>query len=271
MKHVHPKPSVTREAPHTYAFGRLVCGRPPAGGQDRGLPAKWHRPCPYAVPALVIALILCHIQVDQAWSTEEFQLPSIDKVVERVKGVYTTHCCFTASFDQVTVNVAMDLTDRFRGKMYVKKPSLIALEVQWPERQKVVIKGRTYTVHFPEDGNTTSGEIPPEMNVEHFFGFFASIGQIDRNFTVSFPAKSYSLPEQLIFVELADKHRRAGTYRILLGIDFNDYTIRRAVIHDALGNYNRFDLSRITFSDSLPDSRFRIGYGSPGGLKPLLK
>lgn len=204
-------------------------------------------------------------------SAQQFQLPALDEVVERVKRVYAGQCCFSASFDQVTVNVAMDLKDRFRGIMHVKKPSFIALEVQWPERQQVIIKGTTYTVYFPEDGNSTNGEIPPEMNIEQFFGFFAAIGEMDRNFSISFPAKSFSVPEQLIFVELADKKRPSGTYRILLGIDFNNYTIRRAVIHDALGNYNRFDLSGITFSDSLPDSKFTVRSDSPGGLKPFLR
>ncbi len=240
-------------------------------GKEKGCPTTVHFFLSYAFRALVIGLIFWAFPADHAWSGEEFQPPPLEKVIERVKGVYAAHCCFSAEFDQVTVNVAMDLTDRFRGMMYVKKPDSISLEVQWPERQKVVIKGRTYTVHFPDDGSTTSGEIPPEMNVEHFFGFFASIGQMDRNFNVSFPVKSYSLPEKLIFVELVDKDKNAGTYRILLGIDFDDYTIRRAVIHDALGNYNRFDLFGITFSDSISDSKFEFGHGIPGILKPLLK
>jgi outer membrane lipoprotein-sorting protein len=39
------------------------------------------------------------------------------------------------------------------------------------------------------------------------------------------------------------------------------FTIRRAVIYDALGNYNRFDLSDIKFMDFLPDSRFQVAPG----------
>ncbi len=94
------------------------------------------------------------------------------------------------------------------------------------------------------------------MNVEHFFGFFANIGNLDRNFSVAFPTKSSDEEERMIFLELTDAANPRGTYRIVLGIDADKYTVKRAIIYDALGNYNRFDLSAISFLDSLPDSRF---------------
>ncbi len=188
-------------------------------------------------------------------------LPSVDQTVRRIQEVYAGYCCFQATFDQLTVNVSMDLKDRFKGTMYVRKPGHIALDVDWPEKQKVVIKGRSYTVFFPDDGNAARGEIPPEINVEHFFGFFANIGNLDRNFVIEFPAKAQDEAENLLFLELTDKKNPASTYRILLGADRSHYTIRRAIIYDALGNYNRFDLSDITFLNSIPDSRFKVAPG----------
>lgn len=198
-----------------------------------------------------------------------FELPTPEEVVGRVKEVYSRHCCFQASFDQLTVNVAMDMRDRFEGKMYVKKPGSIALDVESPEKQKVVIKGRSYTVYFPEEGNSVQGEVPPEINVEHFFSFFANIGNIDRNFSINFPPKAYSPEEELVFLELTDRANPRSTYRIILGIDSKGYVVRRAIIYDALGNYNRFDLSAITFLDSIPDSQFRIDQRSPRSEAPL--
>jgi outer membrane lipoprotein-sorting protein len=153
----------------------------------------------------------------------------------------------------------MDLKDRFEGVIQVKKPGMIALDVESPEKQKVVIKGKSYTVYFPQDGTASRGEIPPEMNVEHFFGFFANIGSIDRNFSIDFPAKSSDQAEKLIFLELTDRNNPRGTYRIVLGVDMDAFTIRRAIIYDALGNYNRFDLTGITFLNSLPDDLFEVG------------
>lgn len=198
-----------------------------------------------------------------------FELPTLEQVVGRVKEVYSRHCCFRASFDQVTVNVAMDMRDRFEGVMYVKKPGLIALDVESPEKQKVVVSGRSYTVYFPEEGNSVQGEVPPEINVEHFFGFFANIGNMDRNFSIGFPTKAFSEEEELVFLELTDRANPRSTYRIVLGIDAKEYVVRRAIIYDALGNYNRFDLSGITFLDSLPDSQFRIDQRFPRTEVPL--
>ena len=190
-----------------------------------------------------------------------FELPALSEVLHRLNAVYAKHCCFKAAFDQVTVNVAMDLRDHFRGTMYVKKPGMIALDVNFPERQEVVVRGRSYTVYFPDEGNSVKGDIPPDVNLEHFFGFFADIKALEQNFTVSFQAKSpYSEQDKLIRLQLIDRKKSRSTYRILLGIDSDRYTIKRAIIYDALGNYNRFDLSHITFLDSLPDSRFRIRY-----------
>ncbi len=185
--------------------------------------------------------------------------PTAEEVVKKVQDVYSRHCCFRATFNQLTVNVSMDLKDRFEGMIQVKRPGMIALDVVSPEKQKVVIKGKSYTVYFPEDGTASNGEVPPEMNVEHFFGFFANIGSLDRNFSIAFPVKSEDEAEKLIFLELTDRKNPTGTYRIMLGVDMDLFTIRRAIIYDALGNYNRFDLTGITFVNSLPDTLFEVG------------
>jgi outer membrane lipoprotein-sorting protein len=181
---------------------------------------------------------------------------SVAEVVKKVKAVYSRDCCFKATFNQVTVNVAMDLKDRFDGTIYVKKPGLIALDVESPERQKVVLRGRSYVIYFPEDRSAARGEVPPEMDVEHFFGFFANIGDMERNFSIQFPNRMVDEVEKLIFLELTARNNPRSTFRIMLGIDLNRFTIRRAIIYDALGNYNRFDLSNITFLSSVPDKVF---------------
>ena len=188
--------------------------------------------------------------------------PPIDEIVKRVQDVYARQCCFVARFDQLTVNVAMDLKDRFQGNIYVKTPDQISLEVLSPEKQQVVIRGRSYSVYCPEDGTAARGEIPPEMNVEHFFSFLANIGDLTKNFLISFPARPSDPAERLFFLELLDRKNSQGAYRIVVGIDMDQFIIRRAIIYDALGNYNRFDLSEVTFQNSLPTSRFRLGPGS---------
>jgi len=192
-----------------------------------------------------------------------FELPSAEEMVSRVQGVYSRYCCFQAHFNQLTVNVAMDMTDRFEGTLFVKRPGMLALDVESPEKQRAVVRGRSYTVHFADDGNSVRGEVPAELNVDHFFNFFSDISGISQKFDVSFPSKAFSQEEQLVFLELKDTKHPTSTYRIVLGIDYKDNTIRRAIIYDALGNYNRFDLSKIVLVKSLPDSLFELGSGLP--------
>lgn len=217
---------------------------------------------------LASALILAALLIGGK-SYAQPAIPTVEEAVSRVKALYSRHCCFQAFFNQLTVNVAMDLKDRFKGMMYVKKPGLLALKVEEPEKQQVVIRGSSYTVYFPEDGNAVKGEMPPDINVEHFFGFFADVGNMDRNFSITSPNKYYSKEDGLIFLELRNREKPQSTYRIVLGIDVKKYTIRRAIIYDALGNYNRFDLSRIRLLDSLPDSLFEIHYGPRKAPTPL--
>lgn len=206
----------------------------------------------------IVLLVVIAAALSAAECRAEFVLPSPEEVAAKVKDVYARHCCFRAAFDQVTVNVAMDMRDRFQGMMYVKRPGLIALDVTSPEKQHVVVQGRSYSVYFPEDRNAVRGEVPPEINVEHFFNFFANLSDLGRDFSVAYPNKVSSPEEGLIFLELRDIKNRSSTYRIVLGVDSSSYIIRRAVISDALGNYNRFNLSDVTFLDKIPDSRFSV-------------
>lgn len=211
-----------------------------------------------AVVLLATALIGPAFLMTESWG--EFVLPAPDEVAAKVKEVYARHCCFQAAFDQISVNVAMDMRDRFQGMMYVKKPGLIALDVVSPEKQHVVVQGRSYSVYFPEEKNAVRGEVPPEINVEHFFNFFANVSNMSKNFTIAYPSKASSPEEGLIFLELRDAKNPTGAFRIVLGVDAKTYIIRRAVIYDALGNYNRFGLSDVTFLDAIPDARFRTEY-----------
>lgn len=205
--------------------------------------------------SLIVGAIICAMPIK---SFSQASGLSLNEVISRMRNVYSKQCCFKASFDQLTVNVTMDMRDKFQGTMYVRRPSSIALDVETPENQKVVVQGKSYAVYFRQDGSVVRGDVPPEMNVEQFFGFFADIASIERNFDINFPEKSVDTLENLIFLELTDKHTNQSTYRILLGIDAKAFTVRRAVIYDALGNYNRFDLSNITFLLSVPDTRFSI-------------
>ena len=182
----------------------------------------------------------------------------VHKVVQKIQDVYNPSCCFTASFDQLTVNVAMDMRDRFQGQMYVRKPLDIALDVISPERQKVVMKGRSYIVYFYDDGSQVNGEVPPEINIENFFGFFTNISALDKNFTIELSPRQTEPEDKMIFLELTNTSNSQPGFKIVLGVDRKRFTINRAIIYDALGNYNRFDLFNITFLKSIPDSRFEI-------------
>ncbi len=182
----------------------------------------------------------------------------VQKVVKKIKEVYSVNCCFSASFDQLTVNVAMDMRDRFQGQMYVRKPLEIALDVMSPERQKVVMKGRSYLVYFHDDGSQVNGEVPPEVNIENFFGFFTNIAALDNNFTIELSPRQTAPEDKMIFLELTNTSNAQTGFKIVLGVDRNKFTIRRAIIYDALGNYNRFDLFNVTFLKSIPDSRFDL-------------
>ena len=184
--------------------------------------------------------------------------PEVHEVVTKIKEVYSVNCCFSASFDQLTVNVAMDMRDRFQGQMYVRKPLEIALDVMSPERQKVVMKGRSYLVYFYDDVSQVNGEVPPEINIENFFGFFANIGALDKNFTIEISPRQTEPEDKMIFLELINTSNSQTGFKIVLGVDRQQFTIKRAIIYDALGNYNRFDLFNITFLKSIPDSRFDL-------------
>ena len=193
------------------------------------------------------------------WRLHAGTLP-LEEVISRVKQVYAGYCCFKANFDQVRVNVAMNMRDHFKGVMYVKKPASIALDVMSPEKQRVVIRGKHYMVYFPEDGNAARGEVPSNLNVEHFIDFFGKIEVVDRNFHIEFSNIPSRKNDSLYFLELTDRKDKTSPYTIVLGIDAKLFTVRTTRVYDALGNYNRFDLSDITFLKDLPDSEFSIDY-----------
>ena len=91
---------------------------------------------------------------------------------------------------------------------------------------------------------------------------------MDQAFSIAFPSKAVSESEHLYFLELSNKNNPASTFRVVLGVDMNDFTIKTARIYDALGNYNRFDLTDIKFLDSIPEWRFEMQADAGAATKP---
>jgi outer membrane lipoprotein-sorting protein len=213
----------------------------------------------------VLLFTLWAISLGIAFAQDEPRAKAEDPapIVAKLKKAYAGRCCFQGDFDQLTVNVSMDMKDHFTGVIYVKKPNLISMEVETPEKQKVIITGNEYTVYFHAEGNVAQGRIPPDMNLEYFFSFLADMAHVDEHFNATVPAPNPERPSELVFLELLQKGKPQSSYRILLGLDPSRFFVRRAVIYDALGNYNRFDLSNLTFPDDIPDSRFRIEGKAP--------
>ncbi len=216
-----------------------------------------HRDRLYCTFVRTVLIALWVLSAGTARSSAENALAP-EEIVRKVRDLYSKHACFTARFNQVTVNVALDMSDRFEGTMYVKRPASIALDVESPEKQRIVLRDRSYMVYFPEDGGSTRGEIPPEIDVSNFIGFFLNIRDIEERFEVAFPVRSSDAADRLYFLELTDKKDPQSTFRVVLGVDMVDFTVRRAIIYDALGNYNRFDLTSTQFLDDIPEWRFSL-------------
>ena len=92
---------------------------------------------------VAVALAVLVAGPGRAQEAEEF--------MEQVRAKYQNIADFKADFTQVVCDAATGTCKKFEGRIEVKKPSLLRMEVKKPESQLIVCDGKNLWVHLVKD------------------------------------------------------------------------------------------------------------------------
>lgn len=181
--------------------------------------------------------------------------PLSGESLENIQRFYMKHRDFTVSFTQDTHQSLVEKDIRFTGTVSYKRDAGVRMDVTEPERQVIILKGQTVTVHLPADDTTTVQALPPEMASQNILGFFSGLDTIGEGYEVK------EAPEALYL------YPREGSGHITVWTD-DSHAIRRILLRDATGNRSDIRLSGYRFDVGLSADLFVLEEESGSQAQP---
>lgn len=165
--------------------------------------------------------------------------------LKNIQSFYKDYKDFTVSFTQDTFQSLVNKTVHFTGKVSYKRNVGVRMDVDVPQRQIIILKGKTILVHLPDEGTTQTQDLPPEMATQNVLGFFSGLDTIGEGYEIK------ESPEALFL------YPKGGSGHITVWTD-ESHAIKRILLKDATGNQSDIRLSGYKFDTGVPGKVFRL-------------
>jgi outer membrane lipoprotein carrier protein len=180
-------------------------------------------------------------------------------LVQRVQKYYRTAKDFSASFDQLYTYVAFGRTQESKGKVQVKRPGLLRWESEKPEKIIIVLDGKDYWQHSPDDNQVTVKRGFVSDQLSSAFTFLWGKGDLLKEFKarkVARPGDVPGLPPGDA-VELVPREPQPSIHKLLFIVG-KDGRVLASLVTDSQDNLNRLVFHDVKLNGRLPDSLFRF-------------
>lgn len=176
--------------------------------------------------------------------------------LKNIQNFYKDHKDFTVGFTQDTYQSLVNKTIHFTGKVSYKRNVGVRMDVDAPQRQIIILKGKTVLVHLPDEGTTQTQELPPEMATQNVLGFFSGLDTIGQGYEIK------ESPEALFL------YPKGGSGHITVWTD-ESHAIKRILLKDATGNQSDIRLSSYKFNVGVQTKVFRLEEAGSPEKKPV--
>jgi outer membrane lipoprotein carrier protein len=189
---------------------------------------------------------------------------TLNEVILRIQETYQKINSLQAEFHQENLDSFSRHKQRFSGKLYLKKPNMIRMEVNFPQKQKIIINEEEVWIYILEDNQAIVSEVSPDLRT--IFSFLLGGEELNKFYQVRF-ARPKSRDEKgnyLLHVE-EKVTPKAKFDKILLTIREKDFYIIQVSLFDLSGGGTQFEIRKIKVNKKLGGSFFI--FELPPGVK----
>lgn len=181
---------------------------------------------------------------------------TLDEAVRSVETAYGRVTDLRAPFQQAAFNRTMNQTVEARGTLYLKKPGKVRWEYTAPTPQEIVSDGQRLWVYTQALQQVNVSDAP-EALAGPAGSFLHGLGQVREHFHARFlnPAQPTDA-EGRVVLDLTPRQPRPLMARLVVALDPRSWLVRRAVLHDELGNTVTIRFGELAVNAGLADSLF---------------
>jgi outer membrane lipoprotein carrier protein len=181
-----------------------------------------------------------------------------EEVVKQVQKQYDTTGVFKTRFRQEAKLKSQALGDTAEGVLYFKKPSQMRWDYQTPaaQRKEVIADGREVFIYLPQDKTVMVYPMQQVMRSDLVMRFFSGIGQLQRDFTVT-----WHIPYQgsgPMRILLKPVKAQPDFKDLVLTIDPQTHLVQALEFSNAYGDLTRMSFTGTQLNVSLDPGLFRF-------------
>ena len=177
----------------------------------------------------------------------------LDQILQKVEARFAG-TGFSARFDQVSTIKAMDIKDRAKGSLLVKRPGKMKWEYETPEPQSIITDGINLWVYRPGENQVMKGVAPEFFADGKGASFLSDMRQIRKKFNISLsPDRNGRYVLKLLPIE-----KQYDIRHILLEISKQTFDIDSIVTYNSYDDENRINLEDYKHNLSPDDSNFNF-------------
>jgi len=181
-----------------------------------------------------------------------------EEVVTKVQKQYDTTGVFKTRFRQESKLKSQAAGDTAEGLLYFKKPSQMRWDYQSPaaQRKEVIADGREVYIYMPQDKTVMVYPMKQVMRSDLVMRFFSGIGELQRDFTVSWntPYSGYG-PMRII---LKPTKPQPDLKDLVLTIDPQTFLVQSLEFSNTYGDFTRMNFSGTQLNVSLQPGFFKF-------------
>jgi len=193
-----------------------------------------------------------------------------EAVLEELQLQYGRHHALEAEFVQTVRYVEFDTEQRSHGRVFIKKPGRMRMEVEKPQEQLIITDGDTLWIYTPEHEQVLRrvlGDVERSFQpAAILFGDseiayrFRLVGEAEEGAAASGGAAEAGSEAEapLIILELTPLDANPYVSHFILSIDRSTWHVMRLVIDTGAGTVTTFGFGHGWRETSLPDSLFQF-------------
>ena len=186
------------------------------------------------------------------------------KVISRMHQTYQKIDGLQAKFIQNNLNPHARYQQTFKGKLYLKKPSLIRMEVDSPQEQQIIINEKEVWIYIPEDNQAIVSASSPDLRM--IFAFLLGGENLIERYQIKWAEPDQVEKNENFLLQVEEKATPKTKFeKIILTIRKKDFNIIKIMMFDLTGGGIQLELIKIKVNNSLNKSLFV--FKPPPGVK----
>lgn len=179
---------------------------------------------------------------------------TLDEVVFRIQKTYQGIDNIHANFRQKSISALPRHQQIFSGKLFIKKPNLVRMDIVCPQKQRIIINNKEVWVYIPDENQAIASAVPPELRT--IFSFLMG-KEIDERYQISFARPALKENEGNYLLRVEEKADPKVKFdNIILEVRKKDFYIIQASLFDFSEGGVQLELNKIRVNKKLDNNFF---------------